>query len=79
MDLATIKQGYTSLDTTSQSTIHAPSINQLRKENRDEFNRNHDRIPLNKSIPKDVLNEGMGAAAPAITANDRNRGEIKAN
>ena len=72
MELANIKQGYTSLDNTLQSTIHAPSINQLREENRDEFNRNHDHIPLiNRS--KRMFNEGMGAAAPAIAANDRNR------
>ena len=42
------------------------------------YNRNHDHIP---SIidRKGCVNEGMGAAAPAIAANDRNRGEIKAN
>ena len=29
--------------------------------------------------PKGCFNQGMGAAAPAITANNRNRGEFKAN
>ena len=29
--------------------------------------------------PKGCLNQGMGAAAPAITANKRNRGEFETN
>ena len=43
------------MTTLHKSTIHAPSINQLREENRDEFNRNHDYIPSINRSKKDAL------------------------